>query len=201
MTRTLILAVMALAALGSCGKSRKHPESYSSSGALCGIAGLEGRRIAPIDGAGACGIADPVQITAVSGIALSSPARVNCTAAAAFKRWVDQGIKPAVGKRGGGIKSLQIAASYSCRTRNSRKGAKLSEHSKGNAIDVSGLVLRDGTKLTVQDDWNGRGRIIKKMHKSACGTFGTVLGPKSDRFHQDHLHVDVASYRSGAYCR
>lgn len=200
MTRGSIIAVAALA-LVSCGRAEREPAGYSSSGALCGIAGLEGARIAPIDGPGACGIADPVQITAVSGIALSTPARVNCTAAAAFKRWVDRGIKPAVGKRGGGIATLNIAASYSCRTRNSRKGAKLSEHSKVKAIDVSGVVLRDGTRLTVQDDWHGKRRIIRKMHKSACGTFGTVLGPKSDSFHQDHLHVDVASYRSGAYCR
>jgi hypothetical protein len=59
------------------------------------------------------------------------------------------------------------------------------------------------SELTVLDDWNsGReGRILREAHSSACGTFGTVLGPNSDRFHRDHFHFDVASYRSGAYCR
>ncbi|OOY23881.1 extensin family protein [Thioclava sediminum] len=164
------------------------------------MAGLEGAHIAPIDGPGRCGIADPVQITSVSGIRLTSPARVNCSAAKSFKRWVDRGIKPAVGRRGGGIEAIRIAASYSCRSRNSQPGAKLSEHAKGNAIDVSGVVLRNGETLTVLKDWR-KGRVIKRMHKSACGPFGTVLGPKSDRFHQDHIHVDVASYRGGVYCR
>jgi hypothetical protein len=39
------------------------------------------------------------------------------------------------------------------------------------------------------------------MHKAACGPFGTVLGPNSNRFHQDHFHFDTARYRSGSYCR
>ncbi|OOY26540.1 extensin family protein [Thioclava sp. L04-15] len=196
------IGLAALMALGSCGRGGEErlTARYSSSGELCGIAGLEGQEIAPIDGAGACGITNPVQITAVSGIRLTSPARVNCTTAKAFKRWVERGIKPAVGKRGGGIESIRIAASYACRSRNSQRGAKLSEHAKGNAIDVSGVILRDGSTLSVLNDWR-KGPVIKRMHKSACGPFGTVLGPKSDRFHQDHIHVDVASYRSGPYCR
>lgn len=202
MRAAALIALAAAVALGSCGRGDddRRTARYSSSGKLCGIPGLEGQRIAPIDGPGRCGIDDPVQITAVSGIRLSTPARVNCTTAKAFKLWVDRGIKPAVGKRGGGIESIRIAASYACRSRNSQRGAKLSEHAKGNAIDVSGVVLRNGETLTVLGDWR-RGPVIKRMHKSACGPFGTVLGPNSDRFHQDHIHVDVASYRSGPYCR
>ncbi|WP_246831663.1 extensin family protein [Thioclava sp. DLFJ5-1] len=197
----VLIALAAVVAVGSCGRGDdRRSARYSSSGELCGIAGLEGQHIAPIDGPGRCGIADPVQITAVSGIRLTSPVRVNCSAAKSFKRWVDRGIKPAVGRRGGGIEAIRIAASYSCRSRNSQPGAKLSEHAKGNAIDVSGVVLRNGATLSVLEDWR-RGRVIKRMHKSACGPFGAVLGPKSDRFHQDHIHVDVASYRGGAYCR
>ncbi|KFE36403.1 extensin family protein [Thioclava atlantica] len=201
-----LIAFAALVALGSCGRGGEEREPraarYSSSGSLCGIPGLEGQVIAPIDGPGACGIENPVQITAVSGIRLTTPARVNCSAARSFKRWVDRGIRPAVGRRGGGIEAIRIAASYSCRSRNSQRGAKLSEHAKGNAIDVSGVILRDGTRLSVLENWRGDGRrVMRKMHRSACGPFGTVLGPKSDRFHQDHIHVDVARYRSGPYCR
>ncbi len=96
-----------------------------------------------------------------------------------------------------------MIASYSCRTRNSKPGARLSEHAFGHAVDVSGVVLRDGTKLTVLDHWRSSryGKILKAMHRAACGTFGTVLGPNADRYHQDHFHLDTARYRSGAYCR
>jgi hypothetical protein len=39
------------------------------------------------------------------------------------------------------------------------------------------------------------------MHKSACGPFGTVLGPDADKYHKDHFHFDVAKHGNGAYCR
>jgi hypothetical protein len=116
---------------------------------------------------------------------------------------VREGLVPAVGRTGGGVANLRVVASYACRTRNSQAGARLSEHAVGNAIDIAGIGLANGEELTVLDDWNsGReGRILREAHSSACGTFGTVLGPNSDRFHRDHFHFDVASYRSGAYCR
>ncbi len=31
-----------------------------------------------------------------------------------------------------------------------------------------------------------QGPILQKLHRAACGPFGTVLGPNSDRFHQNH---------------
>jgi hypothetical protein len=42
---------------------------------------------------------------------------------------------------------------------------------------------------------------MRRAHKTACGPFGTVLGPNADRYHQDHFHFDTARYRSGSYCR
>jgi len=110
---------------------------------------------------------------------------------------------PIVGRRGGGLRGLTVAAHYVCRTRNHKPGARLSEHSYGNAIDISEFRLADGGKLTVRDDWGGgaRGRIMKKLHGAACGPFGTVLGPRSDRYHATHFHLDTAAYRSGPYCR
>jgi hypothetical protein len=101
------------------------------------------------------------------------------------------------------LKSLRVAAHYACRTRNNQPGARISEHGKGRAIDISGLRLRDGTLITVRNGWNGAetGKILRRMHQGACGPFGTVLGPESDRFHLDHFHFDTARYRSGPFCR
>ena len=97
---------------------------------------------------------------------------------------------------------ITVPSHYACRTRNSQRGARLSEHAKGNAIDISAFTLADGTRLTVLGDWNGRNsRTMRRLHASACGPFGTVLGPNSDRHHRDHFHFDVADYRSGPYCR
>ena len=82
-------------------------------------------------------------------------------------------------------------------------GARISEHGKGRAIDISGFRLQDGTLITLRNGWNGKetGPLLRKMHADACGIFGTVLGPESDRFHLDHFHFDTARYRSGAFCR
>jgi hypothetical protein len=173
-------------------------------GSLCGNAGLAGDRLERITGRiSGCGIAEPVRLRSVDGIALTTPATINCDTARALQTWVRDGLEPAVGRTGGGVANLRVVASYACRTRNSQRGARLSEHSVGNAIDIAGIGLADGSELTVLHDWNsGReGRILREAHRTACGTFGTVLGPNSDRFHQDHFHFDVASYRSGAYCR
>ena len=49
--------------------------------------------------------------------------------------------------------ALQVAGSYICRTRNNVKGAPISEHGRGKAIDIAAIVLANGTTVTVLDDW------------------------------------------------
>jgi hypothetical protein len=173
-------------------------------GALCGQAGLEGERLEAIAGrVRGCGIAEPVRLRVVNGIPLSTPATINCETARALQQWVGQSLVPSVGRHGGGVTSLRVVASYACRTRNNQPGARISEHGRGNAIDIAGIGLADGSELTVSTDWRTRreGRILRDVHAGACGPFGTVLGPNSDRFHRDHFHFDVARHRSGPYCR
>jgi hypothetical protein len=171
-------------------------------GQLCGIAGLEGAPIPPIPAAAkGCGLADGVQVTRVSGISLSIPVQVDCPTAIALKTWVDKGILPAVGKTGGGLVRLEIAGSYACRPRNNQTGEKISEHGRGHAVDLRGIKLADGRVIDVASGWRSQAKLMQAIHRTACGPFGTVLGPKSDAFHKDHIHVDTASYRSGSYCR
>ena len=175
----------------------------SSRGSLCGIPGIEGETVGQVGGNGGCGIADAVRVRAVGGITLSQQALMNCSTAKALNGWVTQSAVPTVGKRGGGLSSLRVVSHYACRTRNSKRGARLSEHAKGNAIDIAGFGLSNGSEITVLTDW-GRGRdgkILRQLHASACGPFGTVLGPRSDRHHRDHFHLDTASYRGGPYCK
>ncbi len=173
-------------------------------GSVCGMRQIRGTPVPAIPGKLAgCGVRQPVRVTEVSGVRLTQAATIDCATARALNEWVVRGVKPAVGRRGGGLAALKVIASYSCRTRNSQPGAKISEHGKGHALDISGIYLKNGDFLSVLEDWNRRrkGRILRAMHDSACGIFGTVLGPDANRFHRDHLHVDTARYRGGAYCR
>ncbi len=199
MRRALGIAGLLLAALSACGGGQSE-----TGGGLCGVPGLVGEERAPFRDGGACGIARPVAVTRVAGVSLSQPALVSCPAARAFERWVRGAAIPAAEARGERLVSMRVAASYACRSRNSRPGARISEHAKGNAIDLSAFTFASGETVTVLEGWNGGRRdrrMLRRMHGAACGPFGTVLGPESDRFHQDHFHLDVAGYRSGPYCR
>lgn len=194
------LLVAALLALAGCAREAAEPQL--GPGNVCGDASLVGEAIGAVEGAGSCGIEDAVRLTSVSGVQLSTPARVDCNTARALKTWVETGVRPAVGDTGGGVTSLRVVAHYACRSRNNQSGARLSEHSFGRAIDIAGIGLADGTEMTVLTDWNGRyASQLRQMWRAACGPFGTVLGPEADRFHRDHFHFDTAEYRSGSYCR
>jgi hypothetical protein len=173
-------------------------------GAVCGDIALQGVAIGEVPGEiSGCGIEDAVQLSSVAGISLSQSATIDCTTAKALKTWVNSSAKPALARKGGGLKGLRVAAHYACRTRNNQSGAKISEHGRGRAIDISGFQLADGVIISVENGWGSseHRKALQKMHGDACGPFGTVLGPESDRFHQDHFHFDTARYRGGSYCK
>jgi hypothetical protein len=173
-------------------------------GAVCGVQDIEGVRLAPIAGrVQGCGVTDGVRVVSVAGVGLSQPAIIDCPTALALRSWVTDALVPTVGSRGGGVERLEVFASYACRPRNNQKGARISEHGRGRAIDIGGITLKNGSTLSVLNGWRDetQGPILRQLHRAACGPFGTVLGPNSDRFHQNHFHFDTARYRSGTYCR
>lgn len=186
-----VLAFCATLALAACG-----------GGGNLDLPGLQAEKIGNVSGPGACGVRDAYRVSAAAGVRLSQSATLSRRAAEQFDGWMRTHAVPIIGNKGGGLASVQVAAHYACRTRNNRPGARLSEHSFGNAIDISAFILKDGTRLTVLHNWRGsNSQIMRRLHASACGPFGTVLGPNSDRHHQDHFHFDVAQHRGGAYCR
>ncbi|QDC08750.1 hypothetical protein FHY55_05630 [Oceanicola sp. D3] len=177
---------------------------FRKKGSVCGINSVKGQAISSFGRPGnGCGVANPVQVTSVQGVSLSTSATMDCGTAKALDRWVQKGLKPAVGKKGGGVKQIKVVAHYACRNRNNAKSGRLSEHAKGRAIDIAGVTLRDGTYVSVLKGWGSKSwaKALRVMHKAACGPFGTVLGPNANRYHRDHFHFDTARYRSGSYCR
>ncbi|MDR7126001.1 extensin family protein [Pseudotabrizicola sp. 4114] len=168
----------------------------SVKGAVCGDPSIRGEALAPITSRiQGCGVPDPVRITSVAGVRLSQAATVDCDTARALKTWVERGVEPAYGK--GKVVQLQVAGHYVCRTRNHRAGAKVSEHGKGRAIDISGFTFSNGKTVPVLRNFDKK---MRKAHKAACGIFNTTLGPGSDGMHEDHLHFDTAK-RNSTYCR
>jgi len=180
------------------GKERrkKKRELASMEGAVCGVPAIKGQEIAPIQSKVAgCGVPEAVAITSVAGVRLSQTATVDCTIAKALNSWVNDVAQPAFD---GKLVELRVAAHYVCRSRNNVKGAKISEHGKGKAIDIAAFVLSNGTALTVKENYN---KLLRRIYKAACPYFKTTLGPGSDGYHEDHFHVDTSARDSGAYCR
>jgi hypothetical protein len=173
------------------------PAATPRGNGICGNPALTGQMLDRIGSrTNGCGVDEPVQITAVDGITLTIPATMDCPTANALAAWVDQGLRPAFGAEQ--VVGLQVAGHYICRTRNHIRGARISEHGRGKAIDISGIILASGQVMTVASNWN---RQMRAAYQAGCGIFGTTLGPGSDGYHEDHMHFDTASHRNGAYCR
>lgn len=193
-----------VAAAGFRAPVTPRAERVERKGRLCGSTRLRGEAspVIPAKMPG-CGLTNGVRVFSVDGVTLSRPATMNCTTAKALEIWVRKGLKPAVGRAGGGVAELKVAGHYVCRTRNHKAGGRVSEHGKGKAIDISAIRLKNGAELSVLTGWNDsrQGPILRKAHRAACGPFGTVLGPRADRHHRDHFHFDTARHGNGPYCR
>jgi hypothetical protein len=151
---------------------------------------------------GSCGIAHPVEIHTLSGNVKVSPATtLNCQMAEAFAHWVQDELAPAVRKRYFvGIDTVGSMGGYSCRTMNSRRGAPMSEHASGNAIDIGSIKLNSGKTIKVRKKgfFAFRERsLLKNVRSDGCGYFTTILGPGSDANHADHFHFDLRARKSG----
>jgi hypothetical protein len=44
------------------------------------------------------------------------------------------------------------------------------------------------------------GLFLRAVHQAACRTFGTVLGPEANSFHNNHFHLDMADRKLKAIC-
>lgn len=171
-------------------------------GALCGDPALIGAPEPAIVAEGGCGVAAPVRLASVAGVALEPPALVSCATAQALAVWMRAGPSRVFAAAGERLEAVTVLDAYSCRNRNRAETGKLSEHALGNAIDIGGFLLEGGGVVTVRDGWGSetRGPALRAIHDAGCGPFGTVLGPEANALHADHLHFDVAVRRSGPYC-
>ncbi|KPF88590.1 extensin [Rhodopseudomonas sp. AAP120] len=155
--------------------------------------------IADITGPGSCGGTDLVRLEAIvlpdgSRVAVTPAAILRCPMAAELADWVRTDVAPLATSLESRLAELDNFDSYECRGRNRQRGAKLSEHGKANAIDIRGLKLASGRLVSLTDRASPRA-IRESVRQSVCDRFSTVLGPGSDGFHEDHIHLDLAQRR------
>ena len=155
-------------------------------------------------GAG-CSAVGAVQLSRLSSdsaaLDIANLGPVTCPLAETFAGWarfgVDRAARQILGSR---LVRIETFGSYACR--NVEGTGRRSAHATASAIDISGFVLADGRRITVLDNWSeGTGNereFLQAVHASACKRFGTVLGPRYNAAHANHLHVELSGT---GFCR
>ena len=154
-----------------------------------------------VTGPGGCGGADLVELDAVllpdgARVAVTPAATLQCGMAESFAGWIRDEVVVRLAPLKSPLRAVINEDSYECRGRNRVVGAKVSEHGKGNAIDVRAFALADGRKF-VLTDVNEPKELRLSLQESACGRFTTVLGPGADPYHEQHIHLDVLARHNG----
>ena len=152
-------------------------------------------------GPGACGGRDMVELDAVLGgdnrrVGINPAPVLRCEMAEAFASWVREDVVARFAQAAATLREIETYGDYDCRGRNRVAGAKLSEHGKGNALDVRGFALDDG-RLIEPTDVHADKELRLSLRDSACARFSTVLGPGSDGYHEQHIHFDLAERAYG----
>jgi hypothetical protein len=156
--------------------------------------------IPDIHGAGGCGGEDLVRLEAVvlpdnRQVAVKPAAILRCKMASAIADWVRSDIATLAKSLGSAITGLDNFDSFECRGRNRIVGAQLSEHGRANALDVRSFKFADGRTISLTDRNVARDVRETVLH-SVCARFSTVLGPGSDGYHEDHIHLDLMERRN-----
>jgi len=170
----------------------------------CRLALTEDIAIAPsipdIKGPGGCGGTDLVRLEAIvlpdkKRVALTPAATLRCSMATEIADWVRTDIAALTQKLGSEITTLDNYDSYECRGFNRIPGAHLSEHGRANALDVRAFKLADGRSIALTDPHVAHETREAVLH-SVCSRFVTVLGPGSDGYHEEHIHLDLMEHQN-----
>lgn len=153
-------------------------------------------------GPGSCGGTDIVRLDAVliaggKKVDIRPAPYLRCPMAEQLALWVRDDNAPQAAASGIGLKAVETYDDFDCRGRNRKMTGKVSEHGKANAIDLRGFTFEDGRYVHLTDIKASKA-MRDDVRKSACARFTTVLGPGSDGYHEEHIHLDL-SERSNGY--
>jgi hypothetical protein len=148
-----------------------------------------------------CHIDDPVRVNgSIQGISLryyaneeATPTLMSCSLALALDRMASI-------LNEYDVKDVEHMGTYNCRV--IAGTSTLSQHALGFAIDISAFTFGDGTRWTVNDDfeegtspqtaagqwlWN----LVSRLHSERV--FNIILTPNYNDAHRNHFHVDLTS--------
>jgi hypothetical protein len=132
--------------------------------------------------------------TILDKVQISGEPTMLCNFARQFASWVrDVGAPLTFAYTCKRLVRIETGPGLVCRTRYNKPSEKISEHAKGNAIDIASFVLADKHRIFVKVSPNRsktEGDLIRVFRTTGCGYFTTILGPGSNAAHEEHLHFD-----------
>ncbi len=157
--------------------------------------------VPPLQAPGGCGAPDVVRLEGLTlrdqtTVAFTTPPLLRCGMAEEVAKWVRDDLAPLARSLGSPIKSIESYGSFECRGRNRVAGTRMSEHGRANAVDIRSVKLANGNVYELTDRAVARD-FREDVRKSTCAHFTTVLGPGSDGYHEEHIHIDLAERRGG----
>ena len=162
---------------------------------------------APPASAEGCGIAEPVRLssTMTEGGAVSLPDQplIACQFASVLADYVRLIVAP-LGQATlhARVAAIETGPGYDCRTQDRIAGAKISAHAKGLAVDFTAVTLSDKRRISVErQTYAEETSYFRAIRTAACGWFTTVLGPGSDAYHANNMHMDVEPHGSSGNYR
>jgi hypothetical protein len=162
--------------------------------------GVTYQELPPINSGGSCRIDHPIKVSGLPGsVGLTPAATLNCQMALTFAKWTKNELNPAARRRyWSSVKTIHQLSSYSCRR--IARSHNMSEHSKGNALDVGRIELSNGRDIDVEKpglfSFRTRG-FLNNVRADGCDYFSTVLGPGYNYDHRNHFHFDIKNRKNG----
>ena len=205
--RRLFLAALVLATLAACGTRIDSPPpapapppraAAGSCLAQLDALGIGYAKVPDFHNDEGCGIDQAIRVER-SAVPWNRPSLVACKFELVEWDFETKVVQPAawrVFKHH--VSKLIHAGTYDCRGERGGRPERLSQHSFGKAIDITGFSFDDGTVASVLHDWHGKSAKAQFLHEvaqGACGIFNVVITPNHNIEHRDHIHVDIGPYK------
>lgn len=156
-----------------------------------------------------CGFRNAVRLRK-AGVRFDAPLVLSCPMAVSFHMWERHALQPAAQQHfGQRVAAVEHLGSYACRNINTGEGSKTtrrasrSRHATADALDIAGLTLANGKRISVLRDWHRsddatpvspEALLLADAHQGACRFFRGTLGPEYNAVHRDHFHLETGGY-------
>lgn len=150
---------------------------------------------------GPCPLHHIVRISGFGSVQLSSSFLASCPLALRSAMFIHQQAIPLTRQMmASPLAQIDHLGSFACRNIYHRAHGPLSDHASASALDVSGLRLVNGQRISVLKGWKQNDRqstLLNALFHQSCRYYGSAIGPDYNAAHANHFHL---SSRGWGFC-